>query len=87
MLVSIFFFVCMTYLYFSIGTIRAFIISNNNGELSISDSRPQYYHTGSLHTIDNEDEARRLRNLDVNLEQVRNERLDRQLSKFTRCIG
>jgi len=77
----------MTYLYFSIGTIRAFLISNNNGDLSISDSRSHYYHMGSLHTIDNEDEARRLRNLDVNLEQVRNERLDRQLSKFTRCIG
>jgi len=87
MLVSIFFFVCMTYFYLSIGTIRVFLISNNNGELSISDSRPQYYHTGSLHTIDNEDEARRLRNLDVNLELVRNERLDSKLSKFTRCIG
>jgi hypothetical protein len=77
----------MTYLYLSIGTIRVFLISNNNGELSISDSRPQYYHTGSLHTIDNEDEARRLRNLDVSLDLVRNERLDSKLSKFTRCIG
>jgi len=42
---------------------------------------------GSLHTIDNEDEARRLSKLDVSLEQVGNERLDKQLSKFTRCIG
>ena len=77
----------IVYLYFLIGTIRAFLVSNNNGELIISDNRPQYYHTGSLHSIDNEDESRRLKNLDVDLNQVRNEGLDKKHSKFTRCIG
>ncbi|CAF1236940.1 unnamed protein product [Rotaria sordida] len=70
-----------------VGTIRAFLITNNNGELRISNNRPQYYHNGSLHTIDNEDESLRLRNLNVNLTQVRNEGLDNNHSKFTRCIG
>jgi hypothetical protein len=72
---------------FSIGTIRAFLVSDNNGILTVSPNRPQYYHTGSLHTIDNEDESRRLKNLDVDLDQVRNEGLDKKHSKFTRCIG
>lgn len=47
---------------------------NNNGELSIQ-------HTGSLHTIDNEDESHRLKKLDVDLDKVR------EHSKFTRCVG
>jgi hypothetical protein len=71
----------------SIGNIRAFLISNNNGVLTVSDNRPQYYHTGSLHVIDNEDESRRLKNLDVDLDQVRSEGLDKKHSKYTRCIG
>ncbi|CAF3470866.1 unnamed protein product [Rotaria sp. Silwood1] len=80
--------VTQSYVYIAyVGTIRAFLISNNNGELRIGDNRPQYYHAGSLHTIDNEDESLRLRNLNVNLEQVRNEGLDNNHSKFTRCIG
>ncbi|CAF2319938.1 unnamed protein product [Rotaria sp. Silwood2] len=70
-----------------VGTIRAFLISNNNGDLCILNNRPQYYHTGSLHTIDNDDESLRLRNLNVNLAQVKNDGLDNNHSKFTRCIG
>ncbi len=73
---------------FLIGNIRAFLVStDNNGDLAVPKNRPQYYHTGSLHTIDNEDESRRLKNLDVDLDQVRNEGLDKKHSKFTRCIG
>lgn len=64
-----------------------FLISNNNGDLHVSNKRPQYYHTGSLHTIDNEDESFRLRKLNVDLVQVRNEGLDNNHSKYTRCIG
>ncbi|UJR25126.1 hypothetical protein I4U23_006485 [Adineta vaga] len=80
--------VTQSYVYIGyVGTIRAFLISNNNGELSISYNRPQFYHTGSLHTIDNEDESRRLKNLDVDLDKMRNEGVDKTLSKFTRCIG
>ena len=72
---------------FLIGTIRTFLVSNNDGVLTVATNRPQYYHTGQLHTIDNEDESRRLKNLDVDLDQVRQEGLDRKHSKFTRCIG
>ncbi|CAF1166188.1 unnamed protein product [Adineta ricciae] len=80
--------VTQSYVYIGyVGTIRAFLVSNNNGELSISNSRPQYYQTGSLHTIDNDDEYRRLKSLDVDLEKMKNEGLDRKSSKFTRCVG
>ena len=72
---------------FLIGNIRAFLVSDNNGVLTVPDNRPQYYHTVSLHTIDNDDECHRLKNLDVDLNQVRNEGLDQRHSKFTRCIG
>lgn len=76
-------------LFFLTGTIRAFLVSNENGALTVPDngSRPQYYHTGSLHTLDNDDESRRLKNLDVDLDQVRNEGLDRKHSTYTRCVG
>ncbi|CAF1215610.1 unnamed protein product [Rotaria magnacalcarata] len=70
-----------------VGTIRMFLISNNNGDLQVSNNRPQYYHTGSLHTIHNEDESLRLKKLNVNLAQVQNEGLDNNHSKYTRCIG
>ena len=88
MWVSIYYLKKIFFLYgFSIGTIRVFLITNNNGELTIPVDRPQYYHVGSLHTIDNEDESSRLKKLDVDLDQVRNEGLDKNHSKFTRCIG
>jgi hypothetical protein len=70
-----------------IGNIRAFLVSDNDGVLTVSEKRPQYYHATSMHTIDNDDECRRLKNLDVDLDRVRNEGLDRNHSKFTRCIG
>ncbi|CAF1222565.1 unnamed protein product [Adineta steineri] len=80
--------VTQSYMYLAyVGTIRAFLISNNNGDLIIDEERPQYFHTGSLHTIDNEDECRRLKNLDVDVNQVKHEGFDKNHSKFTRCIG
>jgi hypothetical protein len=87
MLVRVFFREFLLIDFFLIGNIRAFLVSDNNGVLIVPENRPQYYHAGSLHTIDNEDECRRLKNLDVDLDQVRNEGLDKKHSKFTRCIG
>ena len=72
---------------FPIGNIRAFMVSNDNGELAVSNSRPQYYHTDSLHTLDNYDECRRLKNLDVDIDKMGNDDLDEKHSKYTRCIG
>ncbi|CAF1146076.1 unnamed protein product [Adineta steineri] len=81
--------VTQSYMYLAyVGTIRAFLISNNNDDLIIDNKyRPQYFHTNSLHTIDNEDECRRLKNLDVDLDRVKHEGFDKNHSKFTRCIG
>lgn len=74
--------------YFFVGNIRTFLVSRkSDGDLAVLDNRPQYYHTGSLHVIDNEDESRRLKNLDVDLDLIRAEGLDKKHSRFTRCIG
>mgnify|MGYP006892764917 CR=1 FL=1 len=71
-----------------VGNIRTFLISKKSDDsLTVPANRRQYYHTGSLHILDNEDESHRLQKLDVDLAQVRAEGLDKKNSTFTRCIG